>query len=63
MFSHYDSGDYDLSGITTQNVHWKYSPLTAMLIFLVKTIFYIDIFSDYNLKMNKLGGWLTFPSQ
>ena len=56
-----DSRYYNLLVIMTWNLCDKYSPLTAMLICPVITIFYMDFFSDYNLKMSKIGRWSTFP--
>ena len=49
-----DTGVYDLPTIATWNQFSKYFPLTAMLICPVITIFYIDLFGNYNLKMSKI---------
>ena len=55
------SKGYDLLAILTWNLCSKYFSLTAMLICPVITIFYIDLFGDYYLKMGKIGRWLAFP--
>ena len=53
----YDTENYDLLVIMSWHLCGKYSPLAAVSICPVITIFYINFDSDYNLKMSK---WLTF---
>ena len=48
------SQGYDLSAITTCNLHSKYSPLTAMLICPVITSFYIKFLAFMTWKWAKL---------
>ena len=51
----YNSWDYNLLAITAWNLHGKYSPFTAMLIWPLITIFGIDFFQQ--LQLEKEQNW------
>ena len=56
----YDTGDYNILAITTWNLCSKYSPLTAMLICPVITIFYTDVLTIMTWKW--ANDWLFLNS-